>query len=134
MENLMTYDEFIADIKIRNEHHERIAKLFYPYFRCVSGDLHALSKVIGGLIGVDFSNTVMQTGCLNGIFDGSIPPFEDVDLYIRFKNDIRVFVYGAEIASKTIALKENEYILVVLSNTLSGRIEERDNRYIYLTR
>lgn len=131
MDVLISFDEFVSDIRIKNQCHERIARQFYPYFRCVCGEPEALSRIIGEIIGVDFSNTYMQTGCLNGIFDGTKPPFEDVDLYIKFDNDVRVFVYGS-VHQVVKELKNNEYVLYMVSNEVHGKIERKPNRYTYI--
>lgn len=131
MDVLISFKEFVSDIKIKNKSHEKIVRQFYPYFRCVCGKPEALSKIIGEIIGVDFSNTYMRTGCLNGIFDGTEPPFENVDLYIKFDNDIRVFVYGS-IHQIEKELMNNEYVLYMISNELDGKIERKPNRYIYV--
>ena len=129
---LMTYDEFISDVNIKNADHERIVKLTYPYYRCVCGVPDTLTKVIGRIIDVDFSNTSMLTGCLNGIFDGTEPPYENVNLYCKFDNGMRVFVYGFVLSDMHKNLKNNEYILINLSDNLNDRIEIHPDRHIYM--
>jgi hypothetical protein len=129
---MMTFDEFIKfrDVKIKNEAHKRIIGLFYKYFSSVTGDDRLLSNLIGELFNIDLSSTVAQTACLNGIHDGSIAPFEDVDLYIRFENDVRVYVYGSRPTTKIVSLGENEFVLLVLSDSLFGQIDRSNNRCV----
>lgn len=82
----MTFEEFLKfrDVQIKDEAHKRIAKLFFPYFYSVTGDRRLLPDIIGQLLGIDLSNTITRTACLNGIFDGNIAPYENIDLYIRY--------------------------------------------------
>lgn len=136
MGTLMTFEEFInfRDVKIKNVAHKRIAELFFPYFYSVTGDRRLLPNLIGQLLGIDLSETVTRTACLNGIFDDSVAPFENVDLYIRFENDVRVFVYGVEFIADiaTPTLGENEYVLFILADCLFGKMKRNDNRYVYI--
>ncbi len=115
--SIMGFDEFLRyrNIKIRNKGHERIVRMFYPYLSSVCGVPNALSKVFGKIINFDFSDTAIITGCFNGISDGVLSPFGNPDFYCKWDNGIRVYVYGALPESDMVALKENEYVLFVLS-------------------
>jgi len=130
----MTFEEFleIRDVKIKNKEHERIAKLFFLYFYSVTGDKRLLPDLIGQLISIDLSSVVTKTACLNGIYDGSIAPYEDVDLYIRFENYIRVFIYGKIPENDNVILRENEHVLFVLGDSLHGKINRDVRRYTYI--
>ena len=130
----MTYNEFIAtrNLKIKNAHHEKIIKLFYPFCQSVCGDATALPSLIGELLDIDLTNTHAVTGCFNGVFDGTVPPFDDVDFYLRFNNDIRVFVYGSLRGKERPKLKNNEYVLFVLGDKLTNKIERTYDRYVII--
>ena len=92
----MTFDEFIKmrGIKIRDNDHLKVIKCFYPYLRSVSGSERLLSSVLEKILGIDLSDVLIVTACFNGVNDGSDPPYVNVDLYIKFNNDIKVFVYA----------------------------------------
>lgn len=130
----MTFDEHLLyrDIKIKNENHERIVKLFYIYSASVTGNSRLYPDLMSRLLDVDLSSSSVKTACLNGIFDGTKPPYNDVDLYIKFNNDIRVYVYGSIRNEKLRTIEENEYILIVLANDINGLIERKPNRHIYI--
>jgi hypothetical protein len=78
-----------------------------------------LPDLIGSLLNIDLSETVTRTACFSFIEDGTVAPYENVDLYIRFDNNIRVFVYGEAPAGETAPLRENEYVLTVPADRLS---------------
>lgn len=115
--------EFIKlrDIKVRDNEHLRVIKCFYPYLRSVSSDEHLLPSVLEKILGVDLSDVSVITACFNGVNDGSKPPYDNVDLYIKLNNGIKVFVYGRK-QEIFIDLKENEYAIFLLSSDLSGNI------------
>ena len=108
----MEFDEFIKqkNIKIRDNEHLKVIKCFYPYLRSVSGDEQLLPSLIGNILGVDLSNVTVETACFNGVNDGSEPPYVNVDLYIKFNNGIKVFVYGKK-QKNLVELKEKEYVI-----------------------
>ena len=129
----MEFDEFIKlrDIKIRDNEHLRVIKCFYPYLRSVSGDEQLLPSLIGNILGVDLSNVTVETACFNGVNDGSDPPYVNVDLYIKFNNDIKVFVYGRKL-EHPYELKENEYVIFLLANEIKSNVIKTGNNYIYI--
>lgn len=132
----MTYDELLKEcgIMIKNSQHERIVRLFSPFLWRVCGDAKALPTMIGGLVGIDLSDTTARTGCFNGVFDETEPPYPDVDFYIRFDNDIRVFVYGSARGDREKQLKDHEYVLFFSAAHLPpAHIVRKPNRHIYLT-
>jgi hypothetical protein len=134
-EGQMTFDEHLLyrDINIKNENHERIVKLFYVYAGSVTGNSRLYPDLISRLLDIDLSSASVQTACLNGIFDGTAPPYIDVDLYIKFYNDIRVYVYGSIPNEPLREIEENEHILIVLSNDIiNGNIERKSNRHTYI--
>lgn len=132
---VMTLEQFIEfrNTKIRNESHKRVVELFYKYLFSVTGDRRLLPDLIGKLLSIDLSDTVTRTACFNGIFDGSIAPFADVDLYIKFENNIIVYIYGEEHTTENVKLRENEYVIFVLTDNLFGKLYQSDDRYIYIT-
>ncbi len=129
----MTLEQFIKqrDIKVRNDEHLRVIKCFYPYLRSVSGDEHLLPLVIGKMLDTDLTDVSIVTACFNGVNDGSKPPYDNVDLYIKLNNDIKVFVYGRKQEHLT-DLKENEYVIFLLSNALSDNITYIENNHIIM--
>ncbi len=131
----MTYDQFLIfrDVKIKNIHHERILKLFFSYLEAVTGNKRLLPDLIGQLLNIDLSSVTVPAGCFNGISDGTKPPYDDVDFYIRLSNDIRVFIYGSIRDSMVKELKDNEYVIYIDANNFSGNIIRKPNRHIYLT-
>lgn len=133
-EGQMTFEEHLLyrDVNIKNENHERIVKLFYVYAGSVTGNSRLYPDLMSRLLDIGLSSANVQTACLNGIFDGTEPPYNDVDLYIKFNNDIRVYVYGSIRNEKIREIEENEYILIVLTNDINGHIERKPNRHIYI--
>ncbi|MBR6620232.1 MAG: hypothetical protein IKK85_07805 [Clostridia bacterium] len=129
----MRFDEFIKqkDIKIRDNEHLKVIKCFYPYLRSASGDEQLLPSLIGNILGVDLSNVTVETACFNGVNDSSKPPYDNVDLYIKFNNDIKVFVHGRKQEHLT-DLKENEYVIFFLSKDLPGNITQTENHHIFI--
>ncbi|MEA5038873.1 MAG: hypothetical protein VB086_03450 [Clostridiaceae bacterium] len=131
----MTFEEFLAfrDVKIKNPGHERIVRLFFPYLGSVSGDDRRLPNLIGRLLGSDLSSARAETGCFNGIPDGAESPYPNVDLFMRFDNGVRVYVYGSASDRERRVLKANEYVLFVLRDDLcGGRIKREAGRHIWL--
>lgn len=129
----MEFDEFIKmrDIKIRDNEHLRVIKCFYPFLRSVSGDEQLLPSLIGSILGVDLSNVTVETACFNGVNDGSDPPYVNVDIYIKFNNDIKVFVYGRKL-EHLYELKDNEYVIFLLANEIKSNVIKTGNNYIYI--
>lgn len=131
----MTFNEFLVyrDVKIKNINHERIVKLFYCYLESVTGNKRLLPDLIGQLLNIDLSSVTVPAGCFNGISDGTKPPYDDIDFYIRLSNDFRVFIYGSTRDRKVKELKENEYVIYIDTNNFSSNIIRKPNRHIYLT-
>ena len=129
----MNLEEFIKqrDIKVRNDEHLRVIKCFYPYLRIVSGDECLLPSVLEKILGIDLTDVSVVTACFNGVNDGSKPPYDNVDLYIKFTNGIKVFVYGRKEEIFT-DLKENEYVIFLLSNDPTGNITQTENHHILI--
>ena len=129
----MEFDEFIKlrDIKIRDNEHLRVIKCFYPYLRSVSGDEQLLPSLIGNILGVDLSNVTVETACFNGVNDGSDPPYVNIDLYIKFNNDIKVFVYGRKL-EHPYELKENEYVIFLLADEIISEIAKAESHHIFI--
>ena len=92
----MEINKFIElkNIIVRDNEHLRLIKCFYPYLRSVSGDEHLLPSALEKILGIDLTDVSVVTACFNGVNDGSKPPYDNVDLYIKFTNGIKVFVYG----------------------------------------
>jgi len=128
----MTVDEFILfrDVIIKNDNHKRVVKTFYGYLSSVTGDSRLLINKIGKIINVDVSALSLDKGCFNGIFDDTVPPYNDVDFYVRLSNGICVFVYGGIPQNSLKQLKEYEHVIFLLSDNLDSKIE-RTNNYIY---
>lgn len=129
----MNLEEFIKqrDIKVRNDEHLRVIKCFYSYLRSVSGDGRLLPSVLEKILGIDLTDVSVITACFNGANDGSKMPYDDVDLYIKLHNGIKVFVYGRKQEQLT-DLKENEYVIFFLSNDLTGNITQTENHHIFI--
>ena len=127
----MILEEFIKqrDIKVRNNEHLRVIKCFYLYLRSVSGDERLLPSVLEKLLGIDLTDISVITACFNGVNDGSKPPYDNVALYIKLNNGIKVFVYGKK-QERITDLKENEYVIFFISNNLSGNITYVENNQI----
>ena len=120
----MTFDEFIRfrNVVIRNQNHERVVRMFYPYLSSVSGIPESLSKIIGTILGIDFLYPIL-TGCFNGTPDGIVAPYGIPDLYCRWENGLQVYVYGTLPKDDLIALQDNGYVLFVLSDDITKSIE-----------
>ena len=111
--------------------HEKNFKCFYTYLRSVSGDEHLLPSIFEKILGVYLFDVSVITACFNGVNDGSQPPYNKVDLYIKLNNDIKVFVYGRK-PEHLADLKENEYVIFFLSNDLTGNITQTENHHIFI--
>ncbi len=119
-------------IKVRDDEHLRVIKCFYPYLRSVSGDDHLLPSILERILGVYLSDVSVITACFNGVNDGSKPPYDNVDLYIKLNNGIKVFVYGKK-QERITDLKGNEYVIFLLSSDLSGNITHTKKIHQYVT-
>ncbi|MDR0946525.1 MAG: hypothetical protein LBM87_02085 [Ruminococcus sp.] len=130
----LTYDELVTDcdIKVRDENHERITKMFYGYSRRVSGKSGLWVEIMGKILDVDFSGATMTTGCFNSVNDGKEPPYDNPDCYIKMSDDTRVYVYGAVQNGELKQLKDNEYVLYALSDTVTDNIERRTDKHIFM--
>ncbi len=119
----MELNEFIKlkNIIVKDNEHLRVIKCFYLYLRSVSGDEHLLPSVIGRMLDIDLTDISVDTACFNGVNDGSKPPCDNVDLYIKLNNGVKVFVYGRKQRLLTVP-KENEYVIFFISDNLSGDI------------
>lgn len=121
----------MKDIQIRDNEHLKVIKCFYPYLRSVSRDEHLLPSLIGNVLGVDLSNVTVETACFNGVNDGSDSLYVTVDLYIKFNNDIKVFVYGRQ-PQNFVDLKENEYAIYLLTDEIIGNITKTESHHIFI--
>lgn len=119
------------DIKVRDDDHFRVIKCFYPYLRSVSGDENLLPSVVGRILGIDLTDVSVITACFNGVNDGSKPPYDNVDLYIKLNNGIKVFVYGKNQDHLT-ELKENAYVIYLLASDISDNITQVVNHHIFI--
>ena len=131
---ILSFDDFVKfrDVEIRNKDHERIVRMFYPYLTSVCGIPEVLSAIIGRIIGVDFTGTPIVTGCFNGINDDSVALYGNPDLYCKWDDGKRVYVYGTIVQEDLSVLKENEHVLFVLSDTITDNIKRTSDRYIYM--
>lgn len=129
----MTFDEFIKlrNVSIRNNDHLKVVKCFYPYLRSVSGDEHLLPSLLKNILGINFFHVSVVTACFNGVNDGSQLPYDDVDLYIKLNNDIRVFVYGRQ-REYLVSLKENEYVICLLADEITSNINRTEDHHIFI--
>lgn len=129
----MEFNEFIElkNIKVRNDEHLRVFKCFYPYLLSVSGDERLLPLVLEKILKIDLSDITVVTACFNGVNDGRKPPYDNVDLYIKLNNEIKVFVYGRKQEHLT-ELKENEYVIYLLSSDISNNITQEANHHIFI--
>lgn len=129
----MKFDEFVnlRDIKIRDNEHLKIIKCFYPYLRSVSGDEQLLPSLIGNILGIDLSNVTVETACFNGVNDGSQPPSDNVDLYIKLSNNTKIYIYGIQ-NECVIDLKENEHVIFLRSDKITNNIIRTENRNIFI--
>ncbi|MFA7673697.1 MAG: hypothetical protein WCY62_07585 [Clostridia bacterium] len=131
----MTFEEFLVfrNVKIKNSDHERIVRLFFVYLESITGNKRLLPDLIGQLLDIDLSSTTVPSGCFNGIFDGTEPPYNDVDFYMKLSNDLKIFIYGSIRDHIEKELEDNEYVVFIITDNLSGNIIRKPNRYIYLT-
>lgn len=108
----MTADEFISyrNIKVKDNEHRRVIELFYPYLRSVSDDERLLPTFLEKHLNMDLLGALVVTACFNGVNDGSIPPCDNVDLYIKLSNGVKVFVYGRETKNSN-PLNPDEYVM-----------------------
>ena len=129
----MELNDFIKlkNIIVRDNVHLRVIKCFYPYLRSVSDDEHLLPSVIGKMLALDLTDVSVDTACFNGVNDGSKPPYDNVDLYIKLNNEIKVFVYGRKL-ERLDELKENEYVICLLADEITSNINQTDNPHIYI--
>ncbi len=129
----MEISEFIKQrkIEVRDDDHLRVINCFYPYLRSVSGNERLLPSVLEKLLGIDLTDDSVITACFNGVNDDSQPPYDNVDLYIKLNNGIKVFVYGRKQEILT-DLKGNEYVVFLLSNALSDNITYIENNHIIM--
>ncbi len=129
----MNLEEFIKqrDIKVRNDEHLRVIKCFYPYLRSVSGDERLLPSILENILGIDLSDVSVITACFNGVNDDYTPPYDNVDLYIKLSNDIKVFIYGRK-PNVSAVLKDNEYVTFLLADEITGNISKKCNRHILI--
>ena len=129
----MELNDFIKlkNIIVRDNVHLRVIKCFYPYLRSVSGDERLLPSALEKILGIDLTAVSVITACFNGVNDGIKPPYDNVDLYIKLSNDIKVFVYGRK-PEHLADLKENEYVIFFLSNDLTGNITQTENHHILI--
>ena len=129
----MTVHDFInlKDIRIKNSDHLRIVELFYPYLSSVSGDTAKLPRLLGNIINIDLNQSRVITGCFNGVNDDTIPPYDDVDLYVKLDCGIKVFVYGRK-KGESAVLGNDEYVVFCTSDTLSVPVNRKGNNHIYL--
>lgn len=132
--NIMSFDEFLnfRNVKIRNKDHERIVRMFYSYLTSVCSVPEALSRLIGEIIGVDFSGASILTGCFNGKNNGIAAPYGTPDLYCKWDNGIHVHVYGTLPKSNFTALQPNEYVLFALSDQITTNVERTADHHIYM--
>jgi hypothetical protein len=131
---LMTCDELIAacGIRIHDDNHYRVTRLFHSYCSRVGGKNGEWAKVMETILGVDFANVTMTTGCFNGVNDGTEPPYGNPDCYIKMSDGTRVYIYGAMPSGEPKQLKDNDYVLFVLSDTITDNIERRADRHIFM--
>ena len=129
----MILEEFIKqrDIKVRDDDHLRVIKCFYPYLRSVSSDEHLLPSVIGRMLDIDLTDVSVVTACFNGVNDGSKPHYDNVDLYIKLNNTIKVFVYGRK-QERLTDLKENEYVICLIADEITNDIKRKENHHIFI--
>ena len=127
----MELDKFIRerDIKIRDSEHLRVIKCFYPYLRSVSGNERLLPSVLSKLLSIDLTDDFVITACFNGVNDGSQPPYDNVDLYIKLNNDVKVFVYGRK-QEHIAELKENEYAIFIINDSLDNIAQINRNVFV----
>ncbi len=129
----MELDKFIQerDIKVRDTEHLKVIKYFYPYLRSVSGDERLLPANLEKILGFSLSSVSVVTACFNGVNDNSQPPYDNVDLYIKLSNNIKVYVYGGN-QKHLVELKENEYVICLVADEVTPTIRQNVNRYVFI--
>lgn len=129
----MDFDTFIKlrDIKIRDANHLEVVKSFYPYLRSVSGDARLLPSALEKILDIDLTDVSVVTACFNGVNYGSQAPYDNVDLYIKLSNDIKVFVYGRN-HEDIVELKENEYVICLVTDEIKNDIKLNKNHHIFI--
>ena len=133
IKRMITLDEFISfkDVQIKDQEHKKVIKLFYQYLQSVSGSNRSLPSIIGHILGLDLTSETVLTGCFNGVNDGTTPPYDSVDFYIKLSNNIKVYVYGKEF-NDSAKLNESEYVVFAIAEEISDNIIMKENRHIYL--
>lgn len=131
----MNFDEFLSfrSIRIKDKDHERIVRIFFPHLQSVCGFSNALPKIISKILYRDLTEELIATGCFSGMTDNTSAPYGNPDFYIKFCNGVRIYVYGKKVKVKRIPLKENEYVLFVLSDNITTHIKRNANRHFYMT-
>ena len=129
----MTFEEFVRlhSIQIRDNEHLKVIKCFYQCLRSVSGDESLLPAVLERILGINFTGASVITACFNGVNDGSKPPYDNVDLYIKLNNDIKIFVYGRN-QEDIVVLKENEYVICLVADETTNDIKRNENHHIFI--
>ena len=129
----MELDKFIQerDVKIRDTEHLKVIKCFYPYLRSVSGDERLLTANLEKILGISLSGVSVVTACFNGVNDNSQPPYDNVDLYIKLSNNIKVYIYGRN-QEHIVELKENEYVICLIAGAVTPTIRQNVNRYFFI--
>lgn len=124
----MELDKFIQerDIKVRDTEHLKVIMYFYPYLRSVSGDERLLPANLEKILGVSLSGVSVVTACFNGVNDNSQPPYDNVDLYIRLSNNIKIYVYGRN-QKHLVELKENQYSIFILNSSFDNIVRNNGN-------
>ena len=129
----MTLEEFVKqrDVKVRDTEHLKVIKYFYPYLRSVSGDDSLLPANLEKILDVSLSGVSVVTACFNGVNDNSQPPYDNVDLYIKLSNNIKVYIYGRN-QEHIVELKENEYVICLVAGAVTPTIRQNVNRYFFI--
>ena len=129
----MTLEEFVKqrDVKVRDTEHLKVIKCFYPYLRSVSGDKRLLTENLEKILGISLSGVSVVTACFNGVNDNSQPPYDNVDLYIKLSNNIKVYIYGRN-QEHIVELKENEYVICLVAGAVTPTIRQNVNRYFFI--
>ena len=129
----MELDKFIQerDVKVRDTEHLKVIKCFYPYLRSVSGDERLLTENLEKILGISLSGVSVVTACFNGVNDNSQPPYDNVDLYIKLSNNIKVYIYGRN-QEHIVELKENEYVICLVAGAVTPTIRQNVNRYFFI--
>lgn len=129
----MELDKFIQerDVKVRDTEHLKVIKYFYPYLRSVSGDESLLPAKLEKILNVSLSGVSVVTACFNGVNDNSQPPYDNVDLYIKLSNNIKVYIYGRN-QEHIVELKENEYVICLVADEKTNDIKRNENHHIFI--